>query len=105
VEEELILYFFIFLNRRSRKERAACAVAEGLGVRALLRRFGSRAPIHTGRGLATGPARKSGGAPPHSKALRAPEAPQNIVENMCDLCRNYHLHRRLCLRGFSTIEE
>jgi hypothetical protein len=73
----MILPSSISLSTRQRWISASgwSAVAEGLGVRALLRRFVSRAPIYAGTGLRTGPARESGGAPPHSKALRATEAP------------------------------
>jgi hypothetical protein len=64
-------------ERRGRR-RGRSGVAEGLVVRALLRRLGSRAPGYDGGGVRTGRARESGGAPPHYKALRAPEAPSGM---------------------------
>jgi hypothetical protein len=46
-------------------------------VRALLRRFGSRAPRHAGGSLGTGPALESGAAAPHYKTLRAHPTPSS----------------------------
>src|SRR4051812_15982315 len=60
-------------------ENGWTAGAEGLGVRALLRRFGSRSPHNAGGGLQLPRACESGAAAPHSKALCAMLRPASLL--------------------------